>query len=77
MIPSASTLLARQHRLDISLGLAVLEALRADGTVPCELTQDEIAEACGCTQQAIARIERRALRKIRPLLVQTSRELAA
>ena len=49
----------------IDAGLAALKAVQEPGQC---FTQQEIADACGVTHQAIALIERRALRKLRFLL---------
>ena len=51
---------------DYDLALAVLEVVRPNPRVT--FTTCEIAEVCGVSRQAISNIERRALRKLRPLL---------
>ncbi len=51
---------------DYDLELEVLAAVRPDPRVT--FTTCEIAEVCGVSRQAIRYIERRALRKLRPLL---------
>ena len=58
----------RQHgaqRERIDLGLALLSVLRKPGEC---LTLEDMAAWCDCPQQSIARIERRALRKLRQWL---------
>lgn len=55
--------LPKRHRLD--LGLALLAAVALP---KAEFTQREISAWCGCTQQAIALIEREAIRKLRARL---------
>jgi transcriptional regulator len=46
----------------IDLGLAVLAALRPAHVT---LTQEDIAEVCGCTKGAIWFLEKRAMQKLR------------
>jgi len=53
---------APNHKAEIDLGLAVLEAMRTPGT---RLTHRQIAAFCGCTWQAIWQIEQKALLKLR------------
>lgn len=49
-------------RADIDLGLAVLCA-GVQPTYPMKL--DEIAEVCGCSDESIRKIEKRALKKLK------------
>jgi len=55
----------------IELGLAVCERLARPG-VP--MPQEMIADACGMTKQGVARIETRALKKLRTLCRAVVRE---
>ena len=61
----------RRHgtqRERIDLGLALLSVLRMPGE---HLSLEDIAAWCDCPQQSIARIERRALRKLRQRLAES------
>ena len=57
---------------DVALGLALLSTVCIPG-VP--LTDSDIAAWCGCSRQAIQRIERIALRKLRTSLMFGDRAL--
>ena len=57
---------AQRERID--LGLALLSVLRQPGE---RLSLEDIAAWCDCPQQSIARIERRALRKLRQRLAES------
>jgi len=54
----------------IDASLAVLCALRAQQRAPCTMSAESIADACGCSDAAIRKIEKRALAKIQWPLMQ-------
>ncbi len=56
--------------------LALLCAIRAKHRVPGDMTLWEIADCCGVSAQSIHKIERKALRKLRPRLARLGIELA-
>lgn len=65
-----------QKRVEIDIGLVALERVRPSPHFT--MTRQDIADVCGCTQQLIENIEKRALMRIRnsALLYTIRREIA-